>query len=346
MANTRIDRLPLAPPFYFYHQESHSLLDGESSSPSRPSSSRSSRPSPKKGRLFGPGNLGKTTEEEQQDLDPSEITRNPSEPTPVPAIVEEDTGSGRDMVISVSRSPPHETKMRQISEGVHGIEKKKADPEDDGHAIISTSFPPTEDAVGLEKSADHEQPPSETPDPQPETPPPIVDPPAVIKDPSVPPDRPKRRSSDYLLPFPGMRGSDSSVEQEKGLKRKLGDRAVSESREAESTGKKASKKDVTDEATTCVVGTKRARDGEGMDPNPKEAKRPSPPPDKIVKAETEKPPVISSSGVVNFCISDAGKLVDSHLTDRFYGVRGRQCFHVPQEILKFRFFEATKGGRR
>ena len=117
MANTRIDRLPL-PSFPFSAlsftscpQESHSLLDGESPSSSRPSSSRSSRPSPKKSRLFGPGKLGKTTEEEQQDLEPSEISCHPLEPTPVLAVVEEDNGDEHKTVSTVIKSTSHETKM-------------------------------------------------------------------------------------------------------------------------------------------------------------------------------------------------------------------------------------------
>lgn len=246
-------------------------------------------------------------------MDPSETTSHPSEPTSVAVIVEEDNGGEHKMVISVSGSPPHETKMRQISEGVHGIEMKKADPEDDGHVAASTPFPTAEDAVGEYKSSEHEGPPVTTtvsaiPDPdlaQPETASSVAEPPAVLEGPPAPSDRPKRISADYLLPFPGARrGSDSSLEQEKGLKRKLGDRAVSESRESEFVGKKASKKDVTDAAT---VGTKRARDEAHTDPNPKEPKRQSPPPDKIVKTEAEKPQVSSSAGVVSVCISDSSQ---------------------------------------
>lgn len=234
------------------------------------------------------------------------------------------------MVISVSGSPPHETKMRQISEGVHGIEMKKSDPEDGDHVAASTPFPTTEDAAGEDKPATHEEPltaaaDSVIPDPgpaQPETTPPAIEPLVIIKDPPAPSDRPKRASADYLLPFPATRrGSDSSIEQEKGLKRKLGDRAVSESREAESVGKKASKKEVTDAATTCAIGTKRARDGEDKDPNPKEPKRPSPPPDKTVRTEAEKPPVTSSSGVVGVREFDLGSLVDPRLAGRLHGIR-------------------------
>ena len=289
------------------------MFDGESPSSPRPSSSRSSRRSPKKGRLLGPGNLGKTTEEEQQDLDPSETTSNTSGPTSVPAAVEGDSGDEHKMVISVSGSPPHETKMRQISEGVHGIEMKKTDVGDDDHVVTPTPFPTTEDTEAEDKSVDSEELPtlidSTIPDvTKPETTTSTAE--AVSDEPLAPPDRPKRASSDYLLPFPGSRrGSDSSVEQEKGLKRKFGDRAVSESREAECVGKKAPKKEVTDAATTCAAGIKRARDEEDKDPNPKEAKRPSPPPEKTAKREVEEPPVASSSKVVSTCISDSGKFI-------------------------------------
>ena len=281
------------------------MVDGESPSPTRPSSSRSSRRSPKKGRLdLEPGNLDKTTEEEQQDLDPSETNSLRSGPTPVPApsaiaAVEGDNGDEHKMVISVSGSPPHETKMRQISEGVHGIEMKKVDAGDDGRVVALTPFPTAEDPVVEVKSIDPEEPPAKLADPD------VVDGATTsTADDVLPPlDRKKRGSTDSLPPVLGSRrGSDSSVEQEKGLKRKFGDRAVSESREAERVGKKASKKDVTDAATTLAASIKRVRDEESKDPNPKEAKRPSPPPEKAAKTEVEKPPVPSPSKMVRVCI--------------------------------------------
>ena len=325
MSNTRIDRLPLAlayafrlPLLLFNHQESRSLLDGESPSSPQLPSSRSSRRSPKKGRLFGPGNLAQTTEEEQQDLDPPEATGHDSGPTSAPAAVEEESGDEQKMVISVSGSPPHETKMRQISEGVHGIEMKKTDQADDDHVVTSTPFPTTEDAEDDDKPPPDLVEPRATPpnDPaapdvaQSETSASGAEPSAVNDEPPAPLDRPKRASADYLLPFPSSRrGSDSSGEQEKGLKRKFGDRAVSESREAECIGKKASKKDVTDAATTSAAGTKRTRDEEDKDQNPKEAKRPSPPPEKTAKTGTEDPPVASSSKMVSVCILTSDGLV-------------------------------------
>ena len=346
MANTRIDRLSLPlipasrPPLFFYRQESHSLLDGESPLSPRPSSSRSSRPSPKKGRLFGPGSLAKTTEEEQQDLDPSESTNHPSEPMTVPAIVEEDGGDKHKMVISVSGSPPHETKMRQIGEGVHGIEMKKKDTEDDGRVVAFTPFPTTEDAPSEEKSPKPEEPlptvtDSVVPEPdlaQPETTTSVAEPSAANDDPPVLLDKPKRASADYLLPFPATRrGSDSSGEQEKGLKRKLGDRAVSESREAEAVGKKASKKDLTDAATSCAVGTKRSRDEEDKDPNPKEAKRPTPPPEETAKTEVEKPPVASSSKVVGACLGSGQAQLTNALQVGFMAYANISPFVSPKK---------------
>ena len=323
MSNTRTDRLPLAlafafrlPLFLFNRQESRSLLDGESPSSPQPSS-RSARRSPKKGRLFGPGNLAQTAEEEQQDLDPPETTGHDSGPTLAPAAVEEESGDEQKMVISVSGSPPHETKMRQISEGVHGIEMKKTDQADDDHVVTPTPFPTTEDAEDDDKPPpDVVEPRATTNDPvapdvaQSDTSASSAESSAVNDEPPAPLDRPKRASTDYLLPFPSSRrGSDSSGEQEKGLKRKFGDRAVSESREAESIGKKASKKDITDAATTSAAGTKRTRDEEDKDQNPKEAKRPSPPPEKTVKTVTEDPPVASSSKMVGVCISTSNGLI-------------------------------------
>ena len=221
------------------------------------------------------------------------------------------------MVISVSGSPPHETKMRQISEGVHGIEMKKKDHGDDDRVVTFTPFPTTEDAEADDQSSsDSEEPRATLIDPdvpdvvQPETTTSGAELSAVNDEHLASLDRPKRASADFLLPFPGSRrGSDSSVEQEKGLKRKLGDRAVSESREAECVGKKAPKKDVADAATTCAAGTKRIRDEEDRDPNPKEAKRPSPPPDKTTKTEAKEPPVASSSKMVGVCTLDSGETI-------------------------------------
>ena len=290
------------------------MVDGESPSSPRPSSSRSSRRSPKKGRLdLGPGGLGKTTEEEQQDLDTSEGSNHSSGLAPVPAAgiiapAEEDSGDEHKMVISVSGSPPHETKMRQISEGVHGIEMKRASTGDDDRLVTLTPFPTSGEAAVEDKSTNSEEPPIILTGPV-VTDEPTASEPSAVTDDSLPPlDRKKRASVGSLQPFPGSRrGSDSSAEQEKGLKRKLGDRAVSESREAECVGKKASKKDVTDAATTCATGAKRTRDEEDKDPNPKEAKRPSPPPEKTSKTVAEEPPVASSSKLVSIRTPDAGR---------------------------------------
>jgi len=204
------------------------------------------------------------------------------------------------MVISVSGSPPHETKMRQISEGVHGIEMKKAGAGDDGRVVVLTPFPTAEVPAVEGKSTNPEQPLTTRADSV------VADEAtaSAVTDDVLPPlDRKKRASADSIPPVLGSRrGSDSSVEQEKGLKRKFGDRAVSESREAERVGKKASKKEVTDAATTSTAGTKRARDEAGKDTNPKEAKRPSPPPEKTTKTKAEESPVASSSKVVSVCI--------------------------------------------
>jgi len=64
------------------------------------------------------------------------------------------------MVISLTGPPPHETKMRRISEGVHGIETKKADAGDDGRVVNPTPFPTTEDAADVEGSTNSEDPPA------------------------------------------------------------------------------------------------------------------------------------------------------------------------------------------
>jgi Ran-binding protein 3 len=219
------------------------------------------------------------------------------------------------MVTSVSGSPPHETKMRQISEGVGGIKMIKQ-PAGSAIAVVldRDAIVESEDVFvdAVEKQDDklEVEPPhfvatitatdvstSSLPEPQP-----------------LPQEAPTSDEDPEFLaplqPFPstssGSSDPDSSfrrdsepedIEQEKMLKRKLGDRAVSESREAENGGKKASRKAVDDVASTTATGSKRSRDDGGKDANPREIKRPSPPPEKKEESsllKNEKPTPIDS----------------------------------------------------
>ncbi|RPD57223.1 hypothetical protein L227DRAFT_578131 [Lentinus tigrinus ALCF2SS1-6] len=212
-------------------------------------------------------------------------------------------------------SPPHETKIRQISQGVEDItwqNMKKEDPADPAvdHAMEEvseaqetrtdsdstktsvedikeagneTTVPPLlqgenppilndtagdyEDngaAAGAEHPADSHIPGA----PEPPAP-------AVAASSSISTSPTDTQVSSVPLPKPHRRDSDSS-DQEKGLKRKLGDRTVSESLLPGET--------VPGRNGVATVGaTKRPRDDAEADPNTREKKRPTPPPEEEEK---------------------------------------------------------------
>ena len=94
--------------------------------------------------------------------------------------------------------------------------------------------------------------------------------------------------------IPSTHRRDSESDQEKGLKRKLGDRTVSESLVTGDT--------VPGRNGTAVVGaTKRPRDDPEADPNTREKKRPTPPPEEDEKPEKkiETPPATSTPQFVS-----------------------------------------------
>ena len=97
--------------------------------------------------------------------------------------------------------------------------------------------------------------------------------------------------SSIPLPKPHRRDSDSS-DQEKGLKRKLGDRTVSESLIPGETGPGRN-------GVATVGATKRPRDDAEADPNTREKKRPTPPPEEDEKKaeapEASSPKLVSLS---------------------------------------------------
>jgi hypothetical protein len=288
--------------FYVFHllagQDVVSLIANKDSNgsadPDTVVSPRSKKRSPKKNRVES-HELDDTKEEELEQEDDHEDGGDNEE--------EEDK-----MVMSVSGSPPHETKMRQISEGVGGIKMIKqprtsvvaVTPDRDSVAELEDVFvdsveeqqdklelEPAYSAPITDTAADNNTP-TLPEEPQPSSR-------------EVPTDEEAPESLAPLEPFPSKSSAlhdhdpscprDSEpedIEEGKMLKRKLGDRAVSESREAENGGKKASRKAVGDVASTTSTGSKRSRDEGDKDASPRETKRPSPPPEKREESSSTK----------------------------------------------------------
>ncbi|KAH9832541.1 uncharacterized protein C8Q71DRAFT_776937 [Rhodofomes roseus] len=242
---------------------------------------------------------------------------------------EEESGSG------VSESPPTESKIRQISQGVEDMTWKhirkdstsERDHEMDVHNAetktdhqITTEVSDTHEGVAAQRGDDLEEEPikakvaggDEVAVPpvllQGENPPQIIDnvgedEHAGQADPAeVPPDaqpsdpaplfdnpevHPEVSATSAIPPVPpsssphSRRSSESEAEAEKGLKRKLRDRTVSERFVPGEVEEHTS-------ATAPKAGaTKRQRDDADSDANPRVTKRPTPPPEES-EGNTEK----------------------------------------------------------
>ncbi|KAH7922613.1 hypothetical protein BV22DRAFT_1131270 [Leucogyrophana mollusca] len=155
--------------------------------------------------------------------------------------------------IGLSSSPPHEIKVRQISQGVEDISWRQTLAQDKE----SQETCDVEEDRDTDKDAEDEQAsiPQEgglgAPDGS------LVEADeALDATPSLPSTR---RASD----------SDGGGEQEKGLKRKLADRGTSQGPEGGPTTS----------ANPTTEAAKRPRDDPDADDNPRETKRPSPPPE-------------------------------------------------------------------
>ncbi|KAH9951064.1 hypothetical protein B0H21DRAFT_719314 [Amylocystis lapponica] len=212
-----------------------------------------------------------------------------------------------------SCSPPHESKIRQISQGVEDLtwqnmKKENGAHDDAGHtdeideeAGLPSSAAPEVLALGenpplivdnagedehrgeadpAEQPADaaEEHPTDEALDEQ------SVD--ADVEDISSASNSSgsdvvsaaSSRPTSVVFPH-SRRGSDSDLDQEKGLKRKLGDRSLSEAFVPEVVNKRNSVPE--------TGATKRQRDEPDEDVNPRETKRPTPPPDEEAKTEAK-----------------------------------------------------------
>lgn len=206
---------------------------------------------------------------------------------------EEQSGEGTITLVAynqgTSSSPPTESKIRQISQGVEDITwrniPKPATPD------IERTEPDTQHTpMDAEQSIEAAEEPVVPPLMRGENPPLVIDNAgedehAGDADPAeVPPDAQSEEEAtpppDSVIQFPkkdvpslSRRGSDESVDHERGLKRKMGDRSVSERKVP---GDLVDVKSGTD--SKLVAAAKRPRDDD-TDTNPRETKRPTPPPD-------------------------------------------------------------------
>lgn len=227
------------------------------------------------------------------------------------AELEEGGDSAPASTQSLSGSPPHESKMRQISQGVEDLTwqnmpkqstpelddqpQPEAEQDQDSSAVEGQHEPMDAENVSdnqQESDDGQQEAQGETvipPSLRGENPPLIVDndgadehageadpaaapPVAQPEEPSTPPPRstsPMLTSPQRNVPSASAstsrRGSDSSMDQEKGLKRKLADRTTTEHQTLAENG--------------ITLATKRPRDDPDKDENPREPKRPTPPPD-------------------------------------------------------------------
>ncbi len=203
----------------------------------------------------------------------------------------------------MSSSPPTESKIRQISQGVEDIswknqpkpatpgpEDQHPEPGTEQHAPMDAEESTTVDAeepvvpplmrgenpplvidnAGEDEHAGEADPAEVPPDAQPDE----VAPSAAQHEQATPPP-------DSIMHSPkkdgislSRQGSDENLDSEKTLKRKLGDRTVSERKVPE---------DHVDLKPAATAAAKRPRDDD-TDENPRETKRPTPPPDEELQA--------------------------------------------------------------
>jgi len=232
-----------------------------------------------------------------------------------------DTTREEDEDPALSCSPPHETKIRQISQGVedltwqsirkdnasdkgHDVAAPRAQEQDQGqevdekieakvaggeevavplHLLQGENPPVATDGAGDDEHAGQADPAEVPPEAQPSDP-------EEMTSPTV---HPEVSSTSAIPPVPtsqplSRRGSES--DQEKGLKRKLGDRTVSERLVQGETP-------LTNGTAPTPTTAKRPRDDPDADANPRVTKRPTPPPEEgeAEAQKTEKSPPAPTS---------------------------------------------------
>ncbi|KAF8645085.1 hypothetical protein AX16_008143 [Volvariella volvacea WC 439] len=201
----------------------------------------------------------------------------------------------------LSVSPPQEMKIqvRQISQGVEDISWRNKEGNNDQDTPLVTSNAPSaesEDASGLPNTTSQAEP-------------------LVHHQPSGTQDQTNNSSSNP----PSRRGSESDG-GEKGLKRKFTERETSQNPQENGHVEKMS-----------LEALKRPRDNVDEDDNPRETKRPTPPPDSEKLDKTEKPDNEPKFG---------GFMAYASATSPFGAVRGQNIFAPRKSPSPFSSFNS------
>lgn len=198
---------------------------------------------------------------------------------------------------ALSVSPPHEVKVRQISQGVEDINwRQRRPPQND----IETEKP---DVEVLHDKEDEQATVQEKLNEDQDEPPPL---PPVL-DTTLEADE----TSDVPSSLPHARRASESeaAEPEKGLKRKLADRGTSQGPESAPSHPSIH--------TTSAETAKRPRDDGDNDDNPRLSKRQSPPPE-----QQEKPPAATETSTPKL----SGFMAYASAASPFASVKGQNVF--------------------
>ncbi|KAF9233472.1 hypothetical protein BU15DRAFT_90326 [Melanogaster broomeanus] len=228
----------------------------------------------KKGRVH----LDTTLEEDGVDAQTQSRSRTPSHP--------------HSPVLSVS--PPHEVRVRQISQGVEDIKWQRSLPlQDEPESIAADAETSSDKEDGTVQVELREEPVEEASAPF-----------ATNEDASAEDDEAEDLTSS--LPHTRRASESDGGEPEKVLKRKLSDRGTSQGPDS---GPSA--------ATTSVETAKRLRDDADKDDNPRVSKRPSPPPE-----QNEKPPPAPETSTPKL----GGFMAYASTASPFASVKGQNLF--------------------
>lgn len=190
--------------------------------------------------------LDTTLEEDVLDAQSQSRSRTPSYP--------------QSPVLSVS--PPHDVKVRQISQGVEDMKWQQGpQSQQEARSDSQLSITPSQDANEMQASIKATQAVSESQSAQ-------APPCSLSSVDDTTEDVEEAQDTASSLPHTRRTSESDGGETEKGLKRKLADRATS-------LGPESGPSTVTPSAETA----KRPRDDADKDDNPRVSKRPSPPPE-------------------------------------------------------------------
>ena len=231
--------------------------------------------------------LATTLEEDAQDGQSQSRSRTPSHP--------------HSPVLSVS--PPHDVKVRQISQGVEDIKwQQSLEPQPDQDAGLDAqalSIAPSQDQSHIEAtqvvfaSQSTSGPPSSF---------------VSVEDAAEEAEEAEDTASS--LPHTRRTSESDGGEPEKGLKRKLADRATS-------LGAESGPSTLTPAAETA----KRPRDDAHKDGNPRVSKRPSPPPEQHEESAPAPPPKAPAPKPVRFPVVSRHVVSTQFVVGRVHVVR-------------------------